>query len=102
MITREEYMSGELTKETHDRYYKEFLTPNLVQFVGDCIGFDKIKGSTNKHFNDIPLRNWDAIVPNVLNMSYPMIKKKGEDRSVSTGVCIAKAAAKFIRDGETL
>jgi len=60
MITRKEYMDKEYT---HEEYYGQFVNDAIIKIVGDSIGVDRIKASTDKHLNDIPLKEWDNLVP---------------------------------------
>lgn len=96
-ITRKEYMAD--SSRLHQPYYKQFLTYQMIAYVGNSIGLDRIKASTDEHFNDIELREWDKLSA-ILPMTFDLRKQAGEDASLGTQVCIAKAAAQVIRSGE--
>lgn len=93
MITRQEYMQGSIN--LHDTYFRQFVTDSVKQRVARVIGVDRIKDSTDKHFNDIPLRLWVSMFP---LGSQELRKQLGECNSFSTTVCIAKAAARMIKE----
>lgn len=106
LITRAEYMatlppfsSAENSESYlhHRRYMTQFVTPEILEYVGRAIGVDTIKASTDQHLNDIPLCRWDAISPRINSMAATMRRKTGECASLSTGVCIAKEAARQIK-----
>lgn len=53
------------------------------------------KNSTDKHMNDIPLRKWDSL------RIYPRdgaMKECGDYLTLAGKVCIAKAAARMIKE----
>ena len=65
-ITRKAYMaepfvSREQSSHAHANYYHQFATDRLVGLVSTAIGSDRIKRSTDKHLNDIPLDKWDSL-----------------------------------------
>lgn len=93
MITRQEYMQD--STNLHHDYYSQFVTPCIKQRVERTIGIDRIKASTAEHFNDIPLAEWSAMYP---IYSVKLSKQLGECSSISTAVCIAKAAARMIKE----
>lgn len=86
----------------HRRYYAQFVTPYVLSLVRARIGVDRIKASTDRHFNDIPLRLWDqlhpALVQGVANIG-AKINGAGFGVSLSDIVCVAKEAAKQIKEG---
>lgn len=93
MITRKQYMQN--ANELHHQYYMQFINKDLMQFVVNAIGVDRIMQSTDKHMNDIPLKYWDNLmfgIPQTCNRA--MIVECKEMWSLNTSVCIAKAAAK--------
>ena len=100
MKTRKQYMSGECS---HREFYAQFVSDQTIQSVINTFGEKRIKESTDEHFNDIPLKSWD-------NMYIPMPLDKIEAAtgrttkwpsrgySLSDKVCIAKEAAKQIKE----
>lgn len=95
MRTRKEYLDG---KVSHDDYYNQFVTKEVIEIVKRDLGVDTIKASNDPHFNDIPLKLWDRYYQ--LN-SFPGINEKlkqaGDFPSNAGIVCIAKAAARMIK-----
>lgn len=92
MKTRQEYLDGACT---HREYYAQFVTAQILNIVAARIGTTDIQNSTNEHFNDIPLKQWDnlpILIPNHL------LKQTGEQNTLATKVCIAKEAAQQIRE----
>lgn len=97
MITRKEYVSGACT---HAEYYGQFVTERTRQAVARAIGADWIRNSTDPHFNDIPLHLWDRLTASLPAVS---IASVGDDWSTPAGlVCIAKEAARQIKEGHKL
>lgn len=69
ILTRKEYMAShvhlvdadpEERFKLHRKYTAQFVTENIKDHVREVLG-EKIKVSTNKHFNDIPLHLWDNV-----------------------------------------
>lgn len=92
IITRAEYMAAPSNSGMHERYYQQFVTDRLEQYVVKNIGAETIKAATDVYLNDIPLARWD----NLFSIrSYAVnLKEAGEHWSLCAQVCIAKAAAK--------
>jgi hypothetical protein len=96
MKTRKQYMDGEIT---HDEYYSQFVTAGTKDLVCGLIGLDRIKESTDKHLNDIPLKEWDSVghmiqtTPSDLRLR---MDKAGDYCTKAGLVCIAKAAARSL------
>ena len=95
-------------KRLHHRYYIQFVTDATRRMVERRIGRERIMASTDPHHNDIPLKEWDNLMDVV---KYTMAGRKlaeadpsGKPGSymwcLSTAVCIAKAAAREMRNGE--
>lgn len=92
--TRKERMKGECT---HNEYYDQFVTKGVINLV-KSIGEDRIKKSTDEHFNDIPLKEWDGLHRYILGMAGRSIAEASNGGvSLSDTVCVAKAAARRIR-----
>lgn len=56
--TRKQYMANECT---FAEYYRQFVTPSLVEHVANAIGKERILRSTDPHLNDISLKEWDML-----------------------------------------
>ena len=97
MFTREQYMNKEVS---HQEYYAQFVTPNVMHFVRNAIGEGPIRDSQDPHFNDIPLERWDKLHPYILSLVGWKISKANGRVGVALcdTVCVAKAAAEMIRD----
>ena len=100
MITHKEYMAD--SKRLHHAYYLEIARAAGVQIPGSMM--ERVKGSTDEHYNDIPLDQWDRIA-GVMNgkliaSHWAMaMKARGSFASLATGVCAAKALARHITEG---
>lgn len=96
MITRKDYLDG---KATHREYYAQFVTEQIRDLVRHGVGIERIKKSTDKHFNDIPLHIWDCLAS---NNRYALAISKSEngqkDFSLGSSVCILKEAARQIKE----
>lgn len=93
MITRQDYMNK---KATHREFYGQFVTPAIIDTVIDYIGKDKLVASTDKHFNDISLSQWDAMHQWLPAYYARAMKEAGSTIGVSLSntVCVAKEAAR--------
>jgi len=96
MLTRTQYMSNEVT---HDEFYSQFVTPSLISMIKNRIGRSRILTSTDRHFNDIPLREWDALVQFVRTSVGSKISRanEGGGTSISDCICVLKQAARLIK-----
>lgn len=95
IITRKQYLNGEVS---HHDYYAQF-GKHLVSLVGSRFGIDRIKASTDPHFNDIPLNKWDNLAITVrMTVGRMLAEANGGGVSLSDCVCSAKAAAQIIRE----
>ena len=103
-ITREQYGKGECT---HEEYFGQFVTEPIKTYVCRVIGEQRIMDSFDPHFNDIPLREWDRLSPQIATMIDRDKLREAEGWrdpktfpwSLSTAVCIAKQAARIIKEG---
>ena len=91
MFTREDYTSGACT---HADYYAQFVTKQTRDAVRRAIGLDRIINSTNPHFNDIPLAEWDRLTTSLPAVS---LRTAGDYPTLAGLVCIAKEAARQIK-----
>lgn len=96
-FTRKQYLNKECS---HNEYYGQFVSPGLVDMVSCMIGEGRIKRSSDPHFNDIPLRDWDSL--NGLIREYcgrSIAEANGTGGiSLSDTVSVAKAAARQIKE----
>ena len=99
MITRNDYLAN--SEKLHHDYYTQFATDDLKRAVVQHIGLDMIQASTDVHFNDIPLPRWDAMYP-IFEMSAnkDAMKAAGESMTLSTSVCVLKAIARELKEGD--
>lgn len=102
-MTRKEYLDFSRTGDSivaFHLYYGQFVTPYVKELVRERIGEDRIRASKDVHFNDIPLKLWDELIPCVQHG----ISVRNEDingtRCVSMCecVCTLKTAAHIIRN----
>lgn len=102
-MTRKEYLDlsrlGNGTEVFH-QYYSQFVTPYVTEVVRTCIGEDIIRASKDVHFNDIPIKLWDKLVPLVRHGIASKNEKLNGMRAVSECecVCTLKTAAHIIRN----
>lgn len=102
-MTRKEYLDlsrlGNGTEVFH-QYYSQFVTPYVTEVVRTCIGEDIIRASKDVHFNDIPIKLWDKLVPCVRHGIASKNEELNGMRAVSECecVCTLKTAAHIIRD----
>jgi hypothetical protein len=103
MVTRKEYMisNGKL----HQAYYLQFATPQAKLHVLGRIGRERILASTDEHFNDIPLQQWDVMHDSLRALINQRLKGQAENFeirrfgwSMSDAVCVAKAIAQEFRE----
>ena len=104
-FTRADYMRASDPDEAHRRYYAQFVTDSVLWLVSARIGAARIRASTDPHFNDIPLRSWDALEPAIRDLCLSRMgdingrvdHNNGIAWSLSDAVCIAKEAARQIK-----
>lgn len=102
-MTHEEYL--ELSRTINDTvafhmYYGQFVTPYVTEVVREHIGEDRIRASKDVHFNDIPLKLWDELIPCVRHAVSVRNEEINGTRCVSMCecVCTMKTAAHIIRN----
>jgi hypothetical protein len=95
MITRKKYIAGDAT---HEEYYSQFVDCALLRTVSNVIGTTRIVESTDPHFNDIALADWDEAGASIPLHTLQKLRKAepGAGVSLSDRVCIVKAAAASI------
>lgn len=102
-MTHEEYLELSRTGDSiaaFHLYYSQFVTPYVKELVRARIGEDRIRASKDVHFNDIPLKLWDELVPLVRHGIASKNEKLNGTRAVSVCecVCTLKTAAHIIRN----
>jgi len=88
-------------EKLHREYYAQFVTPSIRSYVERVIGKPAIKASTDRWFNDIPLRMWDML-DGFIRPHGARVNKQLNDSSMwslSDTVCVAKEAAQQIKEG---
>ena len=93
MITRKKYISGDAT---HEEYYGQFVDCDLLRVVSKVIGTTRIVESTDPHFNDISLADWDKAGASIPLYILQNLREASAGVSLSDRVCIVKAAAAAI------
>ena len=101
--TRAEYMKdaqqeGKGPSAAHRRYFGQFVTDGTKYRVLSAIGLDRLKASTDPHLNDIPLKLWDQLTPQLPGSAG--FSKAGDYYTLSNGVCLAKEAARQIIEAQ--
>jgi hypothetical protein len=98
IYTREEYMQDSHADgmQAHRKYIGQFVNARTKAAVIQVIGLDRIIKSEHVHFSDIPLKEWDRLVPNLPGSAG--FAKAGDYYTLSNGVCLAKEAARQIRE----
>lgn len=102
-MTHEEYLELSRTGDSlaaFHQYYGQFVTPYVEGVVLRHIGEDRIRESKDVHFNDIPLKLWDRLVPLVRHGISVRNEEINGTRAVSICecVCTLKTAAHNIRN----
>lgn len=94
-FTRKDYLNE---KCTHNEYYGQFVTQEVVKMVENIFGADKLKEAfqSDPHLNNIPLIKWDDLAKYLPNSVCLHICAANESNglSLSDRVCTLKAAAK--------
>lgn len=106
-MNRKEYMDADKITEghydgskgadIHRIYFEQFASKGTIQIVLQCIGSERLLASRDSHLNDIPLQLWDNL-PMTAHIA-AKAKEFGDNTSLSTKVCVYKAAArKWLRE----
>ena len=101
-MTRNEYLRTGATQDeafaAHQEYYAQYVDDSILSYVESAIGKKKILASNDRSFNDIPLMQWDNLEYILRHrVDKSLLKLNGEGWSLSTSVCIAKQAARIIK-----
>ena len=104
-MTHQEYLDLSCSGDSDSiaafhQYYSQFVTPYVEGVVLRHIGEDRIRASKDVHFNDIPLKLWDRLVPLVRHGISVRNEEINGTRCVSICecVCTLKTAARIIRN----
>lgn len=93
MITRTDYLQN--PKELHNDYWGQFVTDYERELVAFKIGIDKLRASTDPHFNDIPLHKWDYVARYLHRKELAEgLQKCGDFLTDGGMVCVLKVAAR--------
>ena len=99
IIPRKSYIDGVVS---HDDYYSQpaFCTPEVKSLVARAIGLKRILDSVDPHFNDISLVKWDVLHPAVTFLVGNALREANGTAGISLSdtVCVAKAAARIIKE----
>ena len=108
MITRDQYVNAKAGEGLHNAYYRQFVTDAVKARVIQYIGLDAILASTEPYFNDIPLKKWDIMIGlSGRHIIAPLpgtseaLAAVGDAMCATTQTCIAKQAARMIREDHT-
>jgi hypothetical protein len=99
MPSRLDYLEG---RATHREYYAQFVDNQVLNIVASMVGVRTICESTDEHLNDIHLAVWDhtamALTRACRAVSRSRFEEMGDIATQSGVVCVAKEAARQIRD----
>jgi len=93
MITRKDYLEG---RATHSEYYGQFVAASHFALLNQF--HEKIKNSTEKYFNDIPLSFWDWLALPAPTYTERKMKEAGDYVTRAGAVCVIKEAARQLKE----
>jgi hypothetical protein len=95
MFTRKQYLDSECS---HFDYYSQFVGAYVFAELALGISRERLMQSTDPHFNDIPLRQWDQIGVRLLNYRNftSALKSAQEVPALCAAVCVLKTAARMV------
>ncbi len=93
MITRKDYLEG---RATHSEYYGQFVSERHFAVLN--LEHEKIKNSTDKHFNDIPLKFWQELALRASTYTTTKMIEAGDYLTLAGAVCIIKEAARQLKE----
>ena len=97
-FARQDYLDNRCT---HEQYYDQYVSLHVKNIVIGCIGRLAIVRSNDTNFNDIDLSNWDALGSLIVGaVGRKKFQELGDVPTLNGIVCIAKTAARQIRDAE--
>ena len=88
------------TFELHREYYAQFVGPLILGAVSARIGVERIMQTSDPHINEIPLYLWDRLHPFIRVHCIERTVALGNSRtwSLSDSVCVAKEAARILKE----
>lgn len=102
-ITRKQYLdfkgNEDERKTMHQAFYEQFANRSVVNYIAGQFSPEELVNAYKEDqlLNNIELHRWDdaarAVYPWV---DHKLVKTTGQFWSLSTGVCICKAAAKVL------
>lgn len=95
MFTRKDYLEGRCD---HRAYYAQFVSAGVRQCVAQSIGVKCIRASADPYFNDIPLPRWDSVFQPIPAGIASALRAAGDYPTLAGAVCIAKEAARQIKE----
>ena len=101
VYTREQYLKdsqADSTGSTHRKYFGQFVTPETIHRVISSIGPARILASNCRHFNDIPLKEWDSLA--CMLPGTGGFTRAGDYYTLGNGVCLAKEAARQWKEAQ--
>ena len=98
MYTRKDYLDKRCT---HREYYAQFVDQWIREQVIHVVTLDYITRSRDEAFNDIPLHLWERVFPLPTIKMDQVMRKRGDYPTKAGLVCIAKEAARQIKDEQT-
>lgn len=110
LITRKDFWAlhdaeGCDRKALHHEYNAQFLNDRVRELVIRRIGKGRIEASQDEWFNDIPLREWDALNDSIKDLCNHDVRREIEPVgkgyfmwSLSHAVSIAKCVAREVRN----
>lgn len=102
MITYKEYMANS-NFDTHHQFYSQFVTEGVKNRVALAVDIELLAkdfAEGDKHLNKSYScsKVWERIMPCTPYNVYTMLREAGDCNSISTQVCIVKAAAHILID----
>ena len=90
MFTRKQYLNNEVS---YKEYISQFVTSTELEVVKSQFG-DRLFQSRDPYLNDIPLKEWDRLLPSYLSIARQ--QEAGEIPCLGLSVSVLKQAAKMV------
>ena len=90
MFTRAQYLNNEVS---HEEYISQFVTSTELEMVKSQFG-DRLFQSKDPYLNDIPLKEWDRLLPSYRSIARQ--REAGEVPCLGLSVTVMKQAARMI------
>jgi hypothetical protein len=104
-FTRDQYLAQaksddpDVRWQAHRRYFGQLVSERTIQYVLTRIVPERIRASQDRHFKDIPLKEWERLTHD-LPGSYGF-GALGDYYTLANGVCLAKEAALQWKEKQT-